>query len=140
VWRKELGIDAEVRISEESAVKELTRLTEDAYGQVLFRDSETLTDASDMLNGDYGRDPDRPDRATRDPELVKIARETREIIDPAQRIPALNKAYKRFRDESYELSMGYVNIPWGVGPRVLTWEPYPMAFYPSAIHTITLAE
>ena len=140
VWRKELGVDAEVRISEESAVKELTRLTEDAYGQVLFRDSETQVDASNMLNGDYGRDPDRPDRPSRDPELVKIAHETRAILDPAQRIPALNKAYKRFRDESYELSMGYVNIPWGVGPRVLTWEPYPMAFYPSAIHTITLAE
>jgi ABC-type transport system substrate-binding protein len=140
VWRKELGIDAEVQIGEESAIKELTRLTEDAYGQVLFRDNETQVDASNMLNGDYGRDPDRPDRPSRDPELVALAHKTRDIVDPAQRIPALNAAYKRFRDESYELSMGYVNIPWGVGPRILTWEPYPMAFYPTVLHTITLAE
>ena len=54
VLRKELGIDAEVRVSEEVAVKKLTRLTEDAYGQVLFRDNETRLDGSDMLNGPTG--------------------------------------------------------------------------------------
>ena len=42
------------------------------------------------------------------------------------------------REESYELSIGYVKIPWGVGSRVLTWEPYPLALYPSALHTISL--
>jgi hypothetical protein len=52
----------------------------------------------------------------------------------------VSAAYKRFRDESIEMSFGYINIPWGVGPRVLTWEPYPLAFYPTALHTITLAE
>jgi peptide/nickel transport system substrate-binding protein len=140
LWRKELGIDAEVRISEESAVKELTRLTEDAYGQVLFRDNETELDPSDMLNGDYGNEPSRPDYASRDPEINALAAETRVIIDPDQRWPAVSQAYKRFRDESIEMSFGYINIPWGVGPRVLTWEPYPLAFYPTGLHTITLAE
>jgi peptide/nickel transport system substrate-binding protein len=138
MWRRELGIDAEVRIGEESDVKKFTRLTEDALGQVLFRDNETELDPSDMMNGDYGNEPSRPDYASRDPEINALSAETRVIIDPDQRWPAVSQAYKRFRDESIEMSFGYINIPWGVGPRVLTWEPYPLAFYPTALHTITL--
>jgi hypothetical protein len=38
------------------------------------------------------------------------------------------------------MSFGYINIPFGVGSRIETWEPYPLAFYPTALHTITLAE
>ena len=140
VWQEELGIDAEVRVSEESAVKKLTRLTEDAYGQVLFRDNETRLDGSGMLNGGYGRNPDRPDRSSRDPEVVALAKEIRVIVDPAERIPRLTEFYLRARDESNELMMGYVNIPWGVGPRIKTWEPYPLAFYVNSVHTITLDE
>jgi len=139
-WKNELGIDAEVRVSEESAVKKATRLTEDWYGQVLFRDNETRLDGSGLLNGGYGRNKDRPDRASRDPEVVALAKEIRVIIDPAVRVPRLTEFYTRARDESNELFMGYVNIPWGVGSRVLTWEPSPMAFYVNETHSITLAE
>ncbi len=139
-WQEELGIDAEVRISEESAVKKMTRLTEDAYGQVLFRDNETRLDGSGMLNGGYGRNPDRPDRSSRDPEVVALAEEIRVIVDPDVRIPRLTEFYLRARDESNELMMGYVNIPWGVGARIQTWEPYPLAFYVNSVHTITLAD
>ena len=138
VWKKELGIDAEVRVSEEAAVKKLTRLTEDAYGQVLFRDNETRLDASSMLNGGYGRNPDRPDRSSRDPDVVALAKEIRVIIDPAVRTPRVTEFYVRARDESNELMMGYINIPWGVGPRIETWEPTPLASYVNGIHTITL--
>ncbi len=138
VWEEELGIDTVVRVSEEAAVKKLTRLTEDAYGQVLFRDNETRLDASSMLNGGYGRAPDRPDRSSRDPDVVALAKEIRVIIDPEERTRRVAEFYVRARDESNELMMGYVNIPWGVGPRVLTWEPYPLAFYVNSIHTITL--
>jgi len=56
------------------------------------------------------------------------------------RVPRLTEFYTRARDESNELFMGYVNIPWGVGSRVLTWEPSPMAFYVNETHSITLAE
>jgi ABC-type transport system substrate-binding protein len=138
VWRKELGIDTEVRVSEEAAVKKLVRLTEDGYGQVLFRDNETRLDGSDMLNGPYGRNPDRPDRDSRDPDIVALAEQTRSLVDPVARIPALQEFYLKARNESNHLHMGHVNIPWGVGPRVETWEPYPLAFYVNSLHTITL--
>jgi hypothetical protein len=42
------------------------------------------------------------------------------------------------REEANQINLGYINIPWGVGPRVVTWEPYPLAPYPSALHTVTL--
>jgi peptide/nickel transport system substrate-binding protein len=140
MWRAELGINPEVRVSEEADVKKLTRLTEDGLGQVLFRDNETELDPSDMLQTDYGNSPGRPDYSTRDPEINAMSLETNAIIDPAQRWPAVSKMYKRFRDESFEQSFGYINIPFGVGPRIQTWEPYPLAFYPTALHTITIAE
>jgi hypothetical protein len=60
------------------------------------------------------------------------------ILDADKRAEAAKKLYQRLREESYELSVGYTNIPWGVGPRVLTWEPYPLAPFITAIHTITL--
>ena len=138
VWQEELGIDAVLRVSEEAAVKKLTRLTEDAYGQVLFRDNETRLDGSSMLNGGYGRSPDRPDRSSRDADVVALAKEIRVIVEPTERARRVAEFYLRARDESNELMMGYVNIPWGIGPRVLTWEPYPLAFYVNSIHTITL--
>ena len=72
--------------------------------------------------------------------MVALAKEIRVIVDPAVRIPRLTEFYLRARDESNELMMGYVNIPWGVGPRIQTWEPYPLAFYVNSVHTITLAD
>ena len=139
IWRQELGIDAEVRTSEEAAIKKLTRLTEDAYGQVLFRDNETEIDGAKLLDGNYGRSPDRPDRVSRDPDIVALAQRTRVISGPG-REKALNEAYLKMREDSGELMMGYVNTPWGVGPRILTWEPLPLAFYATGLHTITLAD
>ena len=48
------------------------------------------------------------------------------------------KLAPRLREEAYALNIGYVNIPWGVGPRVLTWQPSPLATHATALHTITL--
>ena len=82
------------RISEEAAVKKLTKLSEDAHGQMLWRDNETRVDASGMLHGDYGRNPDRADQTSQDPALVELSRKTRVILDPAKREKALNEAYR----------------------------------------------
>jgi hypothetical protein len=55
-----------------------------------------------------------------------------------ERPQALNRLYRRLRDETRELGIGYVNIPWAVGPRVQEWRPFAFSFYPSGMHTITL--
>jgi ABC-type transport system substrate-binding protein len=73
-----------------------------------------------------------------DPELYKLVEETLAVIDPAQRHDAFNKLYQTLREEQYQMGIGYLNSPWAVGPRIVTWEPFPLAFYPSGLHTITL--
>ena len=60
------------------------------------------------------------------------------VLDPDKRAEAYTKLFPQLREESYELGIGYVNIPWGIGPRVLTWQPYRLAPFPSALHTIVL--
>jgi hypothetical protein len=55
-----------------------------------------------------------------------------------ERDAAFKKLHLRLRDESYELGIGYINIPWAVGPRVTAWQPWPMSFYPSNLHGIIL--
>ena len=76
---------------------------------------------------------------TNDPELLALTQEVAGILDPAERaIAQRERLWPRLRDESYWIGVGYFNIPWAVGPRILTWEPYPLSFYPSALWTITL--
>ena len=60
------------------------------------------------------------------------------VTDETEKPQALNQLYRRLRDETYELGIGYVNIPWAVGPRVQEWRPFAFSFFPSGMHTITL--
>ena len=59
-------------------------------------------------------------------------------VGTAERPVTLNNPYRRFREESYELGMGFVNIPWAAGQRSLTRQPWPLASYPTNLHGITL--
>jgi ABC-type transport system substrate-binding protein len=70
--------------------------------------------------------------------LFALVDQTLLEVDPVEREKVLNSTYRRLRDEAYYISPGYMNIPWGVGPRIKTWDPYPLALYVSALHTITL--
>jgi ABC-type transport system substrate-binding protein len=94
-------------------------------------------DGASILLSSYGT-PEQGNRLHEDPELYQIITDTLAIVDKSQRPQAFNELYRRLREESYEIGVGYVNIPWGVGPRVKTWEPFTFAFYPSGLHTITL--
>ena len=137
-WKRELGVDAEVRVGDQSALKKSCRLTEDCYGQILFRDNETKVDGVGSIRSVYGYRPDRFDIVHDDQELFDLVQQALTVFEPVAREQALNSTYRRIREEHYHVGLGYMNVPWAVGPRVLTWEPYPLAFYPSAIHTITL--
>ena len=135
-WRRELGIDAQVRVGEESGLKKALK-AEKLHGQILWRDNEARIDAASINRSSYGTS-DYTARSAADPELTALVQDALEVFDPDLIEKTWNKVYLRLRDESYELGIGYVNIPWGVGPRVVEWQPYPLAFYPSGLHTITL--
>jgi peptide/nickel transport system substrate-binding protein len=136
MWRRELGLDVEVRVTDSVGMDQKERNLE-MQGQMLWRDNEVRLDAGSSALSFYG-DPERPDRLHNDPELQRLVQETVQILDADERAEAYKKLFLRLRDESYQLGMGYANIPWGVGPRVLTWEPSPLSLHPSALHTITL--
>lgn len=139
MWKKELGLDVEVRVGEEGALKKAYSYTEDLYGQVLWRDNETRVDAGGILRSGYGT-PDRFGRQHNDPELFAQVQEALAVFEPVEREMILNKNYRQMRDEAFNISYGYFNIPWAVGSRIVTWEPYPLAIYISGLHTVTLEE
>jgi ABC-type transport system substrate-binding protein len=137
-WRRGLGLDVEVKVGEEAALKKAFRFTEEYHGQIAWRDNETRIDAVDILRSGY-LTPTRQDKATTsDPELLALSEKAAAVIEPVEREKVLNSTWRRLREESYDIQLGYINIPWALGPRILTWDPYPVAFYPSALHTITL--
>jgi ABC-type transport system substrate-binding protein len=138
-WRRELGLDVAVRVGDEGALKKAAKFTEELYGQILWRDNETRIDRSVALQSTFGLGPSvRKDALHNYPELFAVAKKAVSVFDPSERDKALNTGYRRFADEGYWIHVGYFNIPWAVGPRIRTWQPYPLANYPTALHTITL--
>ena len=136
MWRRELGLDVEVRVMDGVAITK-ARKGGEIWGQIQWAEQETRSDATGYITKRYG-DPEQRDRLTENPELNRLTQGALTIGDPEQRAEASKELYARLKDESYYLAIGYLNIPWGLGPRVLTWQPYPLALYPSALHTITL--
>ena len=135
-WKRELGLDVEVRVGDEGGIKK-AQYGRQIDGQIMWRDNETKIDISGTLISQFGR-PDSKNRFHEDPDLYAAVNETVEILDAEERTEGLAKLLVRLKDESYWLTTGYVNLPWGVGPRVLTWQPYPVTDYASALHTVTL--
>jgi peptide/nickel transport system substrate-binding protein len=135
-WRRELNLDVEVRVGDSLAIAKTWRAQE-INGQVLWRDNETRKDATNITRSSYG-DLESLTRVSEDPEILRSVQDTVRIVDAAQREDASRELFLRLREESHQLGIGYVNIPWGVGPRVVTWEPHPLALFPSALETITL--
>jgi peptide/nickel transport system substrate-binding protein len=137
-WRRELGLDVEVRVVDSAGLEKMETAGE-LNGQILWRENEARKDATSSIAAKYA-DPNAEDqdRVHNDPELFRLALPAFEILDPDERAKALEELFPKLKEESYWLSIGYANIPWGVGPRVETWEPYPLSAYPSALHTIIL--
>jgi len=137
-WRRELGLDVEVKQIDGVKLKQLEQSYE-LDGMIWWRENDTRNDATvgGVLGNKY-LDPEHYSRSHGDPQLFRLALDTFQILDPDKRADALRKFLPRLKEESYQLSIGYANIPWAVGPRVLTWTPYPLSLYPSALHTITL--
>jgi ABC-type transport system substrate-binding protein len=136
-WKKDLGLDVEVKIGEIAAVKNQALLTEDFYGQMTMEDNQTRLDAATTTRNNYGT-PGHGNRRHETPELFDMTQKAVGVIDPAERTAALNSLYRRLRDEAYTLHIGYMNLPWAVGPRVGAWKPWPLSPDPYNLHEITL--
>jgi oligopeptide transport system substrate-binding protein len=135
-WKRELGLDVEVKVGDNVGLSSQYNAGE-LDGQFLWRDNEARKDATSIISLQWG-DPKSVSRMHEDPELFRLTQEASQIVDVDKRAEAFKMLLPRLREESYELSLGYANIPWGVGPRVLTWRPYNLAVHISGLHTITL--
>jgi ABC-type transport system substrate-binding protein len=135
-WRRELGPDVEVHVTDSVGISSRQRAGE-LNGQIRWVDNQARVDATSWINLTYG-DFKSTSRFHEDPELLRLVLETQQILDPDKRAEATKKLALRLRDESYELGIGYANVPWAVGPRALTWQPYPLSLWVSGYHTITL--
>lgn len=135
-WKRELGLDVELKVGDGAALNKAWRVGE-LNGQILWQDQGTRIDATSFVGTRYS-DPKSVSRVHEDPELFRLSQETLAILDPVKRTEALKVLYLRLREESHFPGIGYFNIPWGVGPRVVTWQPTPLAQWVSALHTITL--
>jgi peptide/nickel transport system substrate-binding protein len=135
-WKRELGLDVEVKVGDQAALTKAAAALE-LSGSVVWGDDEARPDAAGHMRGLYAN-PDRKDTAHKDPELFALAQKALAVYDPVEREKTFNSFYRRIRDEAYYLPLGYMNVPWAVGPRIQAWQPYPLALYPSALHTIVL--
>jgi peptide/nickel transport system substrate-binding protein len=135
-WKRELGLDTMVRVGDSSTLNKSHRAG-DLDGQILWRDNEARIDGSEIIWSLHGN-PEQSRRLHEREDLTEFVTTGLQELDPAKQEQSYNEVYQRLRDESYIIGVGYLNIPWGLGPRILTWEPYPLAIWPSAIHTITL--
>ncbi len=141
LWRRELGLDVEVRALDKVKLNSIRTLTiENLDGQIGWTANNTRLDPAGQTRTFYlAPQPGGPyARLHNDPELFALVGQAMAVFDPAEKERAFNSLYRRLRDESYDISLGYLNVPWGVGPRIAKWQPYPLAEYASALHTIAL--
>ena len=137
MWRQNLGIDVEVIVGEAATVRERW-FGRQLDGKVIVRANETRWDGGSITNAIYGNIEGNAHLGGRRDDLVKVAKDALAVVDPAQRQQAFNDAYKILLEEHYEFGTGYVNLPWGVGPRIVEWEPWPVVAYQTAIWTMKL--
>ena len=137
MWRKNLGIDVEVVVGEASTVRERW-YGRQLDGKVILRANETRWDGGSITNAIYGDPENGAHLGGKRDDLIAVAKGALSIVDPTLRQEGFNSAYKTLREEHYEFGTGYVNLPWGVGPRIASWEPWPVVAYQTAIWTMKL--
>ena len=136
MWREHLNVESTVEVSDGARTRELWWGRE-IDGDWHVRPNEIEWDGGGGASVLYGQ-PENRVRLTEDPEVIKVVHDALAVVDPAKRHEAYNKMWTRIREEHYMSSLGILNLPWGVGPRISGWEPWPMTPYNSAFHTITL--
>ena len=136
MWEEHLGVISTVEVSDGARTRELWWGRE-IDGDWHVRPNEIEWDGGGGASALYGQ-VDNDVRLSEDPELRALVQEALAVVDPAKRHDAYHEMWTAIREEHYMSSLGILNLPWGVGPRIAGWEPWPMTPYNSAFHTITL--
>jgi peptide/nickel transport system substrate-binding protein len=137
MWRQNLGIEVDVLVGDASTVRERW-FDRQLDGKVIVRANESRWDGGSITNAIYGDPEGGAHLGGRRDDLIAVAKDALAVVDPAERQQAFNDAYKILYEEHYEFGTGYVNLPWGVGPRIASWDPWPVVAYQTALWTMQL--
>ncbi|MCZ6535487.1 MAG: ABC transporter substrate-binding protein [Chloroflexi bacterium] len=141
-WEKNLGIKATVNVGDQQAIKKSWNNRELA-GDLLIRENEARFDGTSITRGGF-TNPDIAWRGIKDPRVEpwkRIADRAGIALDDLNtetRDKSFNEAYVFLRDEAYYWGPFYSNLPWGVGSRIKTYEPWSLVPYFTAVWTIEL--
>lgn len=137
MWKKNLGLEVDVVVGEAATTREKWYAGELA-GHVLLRSNEARWDGGSITNALYGQWEGRAHIGGKREDTKAAAHEAMAVVDPSLRQAAFEKTFKFLFDEHYEFGSGYVNLPWGVGPRIKSWNPWPVVPYQTAMWTVEL--
>ncbi|MEE9199722.1 MAG: ABC transporter substrate-binding protein, partial [Dehalococcoidia bacterium] len=134
-WEENLGINCEVGVGDSVSIKDKMHGFK-IPGNYVIRPNEDRFDGGSITYGHYGEEQSY---VAQDPELRRVTREALGLIGTMEeRHQAYHDLYVVAREENYEWSLFTTNTPWGVGPKIKTWQPWPLLPYASALWTIEL--
>ena len=142
--RENLGLDVDVKVWDGGVHWNNLKSDPRSYdGQLMWTENDGRTDAAGSNKFWYLNYQDRMDDPPlqalhNNPELERLGQFALTQIGREGEQEAFNTWYRALHDEQYNMAIGYINDPWGVGPRIATWEPWPASEHLSALHTITL--
>ena len=140
MWETHLGLDIEVRQLDKTAMNRQTATDPRSFdGQMIWGGQDTRADAAGITKLFYmNRDAEATYYWTSDVELWELGDEALTHFGLPTEAEAFNSLYLRLWQEAYDMAIGYINIPWGIGPRIASWDPFPLSQHSSAFHTIIL--
>jgi ABC-type transport system substrate-binding protein len=137
-WKKELGIDAQVSVTDRTLVTQRWR-SRQLDDNIRVEVNEARWDGTTIIQSRYN-DFKNDQRLSEDPELARLVQEAFKVVDPAKRHDAIAKLYPALAEERHALSMGYNNLPWAASKRIADWKPWSAAAFFNAHWTIRLAQ
>ncbi len=141
-WETNLGMKVNVEIGDQAAIKDRWNNRE-LPGDLLIRDNEARYDGTSITRGGFAN-PNVAWRAVKDPRvepwktIADRAGIALDDINDATRHQSFNEAYEYLRDQAYYWGPFSSNVPWGVGPRLKSYEPWTLVPYFTAVWTIEL--
>ena len=156
-WANELGLDVTVRTGDATSVRQQWNERK-LPGSVLVRTNETRWNGLSITRGMYTYAAGAKPWRTCDPEWTSDAHPNGDPV--CQRLNDLvteklvnevtveawevnfPEVYSELREENHAFSPFFVNLPWGMGPRIKpgSWKPWPVVTYNTAMWTIEFNE
>ncbi len=152
-WNSDLGLDVTVRTGDATSVRQQWNERK-LPGNVLVRTNETRWNGLSITRGMYTYAAGQKAWRICDPEWMSDAHPNGDPV--CQGLDQLVKdqlveevtveaweqnfpdVYKALREENHAFSPFFVNLPWGMGPRIQpgSWKPWPVVTYNTAMWTI----